>query len=265
MKRSSRSPSNSRRAVISAVLLILLSFFAFLAVGCRKDNEQEPVQFVADGAILYVCETSNEPLFSPKLYLNPEEGTFFMSVSMLSSQLYAGAYTEEDGTVRLSNGSETYVFHRNGDALVFDAGVSASLPKYRYAADDPEARPPFEDGAVSRTGAQPPEAIGAFYGTAWFDVDGDGVSEMCSMGMGRTSGVFTFTFTAAQDGETEYSCTFLSEFLHPSFEESEDGTVRVRGETQHEIPEVHYFDISVRDNHIVLTEDGEELLCLDAE
>ncbi|MBE6599006.1 MAG: hypothetical protein E7638_06150 [Ruminococcaceae bacterium] len=98
-------------------------------------------------------------------------------------------------------------------------------------------------------------AIGTFYGTAAADIDGDGREEALSLGMGRTSGIFTFTLTAREGDVTEYERTFTSEWYDLSFIEA-DGTVKVQGITADTPPETHVFDIAVTDGVIDLVQNG---------
>ncbi len=89
-----------------------------------------------------------------------------------------------------------------------------------------------------------------------FDIDGDGLLEVCQLGMGPTSGLFTFTLTAIENGEEEYSSIFYSRWGELSFEESENGIVRVCIESYEE-EEKYYYNIAVVDGRIVLIdEDG---------
>ncbi len=96
------------------------------------------------------------------------------------------------------------------------------------------------------------------YDTATFDIDHDGVDEVCTMGMGRTSGVFTFTFNAREIGteEVEYHTVIYSQWYDLSFQKGSDGVTRVQGITQGEDPETHLFDISIKDGYVYLTENG---------
>ena len=99
------------------------------------------------------------------------------------------------------------------------------------------------------------------YDTVTFDVDGDGRDEHCTLGYGRTSGIFTFTFTAREVGEQEleYDTTFYSSWYDLSFEKCEDGVIRVKGVDQQNPPKTHLFDISFIDGNVALTENGKHI------
>lgn len=91
------------------------------------------------------------------------------------------------------------------------------------------------------------------------DVDDDWFGETCVLSCGPTSGLFTFTLTVREFTGTYYRSTFCTDCYYLSFVENEDGTVQVRGETQGENPEVHYFDISIKDGNVLLSENGDSL------
>lgn len=99
------------------------------------------------------------------------------------------------------------------------------------------------------------------YDSIVFDVDGDGIDELCVLGYGRTSGIFTFTFRAAEIGaETlKYDTPFWTEWYDLSFNRGDDGVVRVQGVDQKDPPQTHLFDIAIVDGSIQLTEDGQSI------
>jgi hypothetical protein len=84
--------------------------------------------------------------------------------------------------------------------------------------------------------------------TAVFDIDGDGRQETCTIGPGPTSGIFSFTLTATEQGKTEYSNVFTGMFHDLSFEQISETEVCLRGLTQSEQRKVHYFNIGVDDS-----------------
>ena len=97
------------------------------------------------------------------------------------------------------------------------------------------------------------------YDSIVFDLDGDGIDELCVLGLGRTSGVFSFTFRAAEIGADtlKYDTPFWTEWYNLSFVRGEDGVVRVQAVDHKTPPQTHLFDIAVVDGSIVLTEDGQ--------
>ena len=99
------------------------------------------------------------------------------------------------------------------------------------------------------------------YDSIVFDVDGDGIDEVCVLGFGRTSGLFTFTFRAAEIGADtlKYDTFFCTEWYDLSFIREDDGVVRVQGVDQKDPPQTHLFDIAIVDGSIQLTEDGQSI------
>lgn len=99
------------------------------------------------------------------------------------------------------------------------------------------------------------------YDSIVFDIDGDGIDEVCVLGFGRTSGLFTFTFRAAEIGADtlKYDTPFCTEWYDLSFIREDDGVVRVQGIDQKDPPQTHLFDIAVVDGSIQLTEDGQSI------
>ncbi len=101
----------------------------------------------------------------------------------------------------------------------------------------------------------------AIIDTATFDIDGDGKDEQCSLRYGATSGVFTFVFSATENGKLEYYNIFSSpykklRFEKISFEENEEGKTMLFGL---EGDKSHYMGIDVIDGNIVISSDEQEI------
>ena len=103
--------------------------------------------------------------------------------------------------------------------------------------------------------------INPFYDDAYIDIDNDGITELCTMQYGLTSGVFSFIFNAREieTNEIKYHTVFYSQWYDLSFQKGSDGITRVQGITQGENPETHLFDISVVDGEVNLTENGVQI------
>ena len=103
-----------------------------------------------------------------------------------------------------------------------------------------------------------PMEFNTIFDTAIFDIDGDGVDEVCTMSVGPTSGLFTFTFNARELGteKVEYHTVIYSNRYDLSFQKGSDSITRVQGITQGENPETHLFDISIKDGYVYLSENG---------
>ena len=92
---------------------------------------------------------------------------------------------------------------------------------------------------------------------AEFDIDGDGIIELCAVSFGPTSGLFTFVVTAYENNIPEYQNIFNTEWFDYDFRKEPDGSVVLAGMTQGSEPEEVVYRISVQDGQIVLN-DGTE-------
>lgn len=95
-----------------------------------------------------------------------------------------------------------------------------------------------------------------FYGAERYDIDGDGIEEYCTLGMGPTSGLFTFTMAAQADSQLEYANIFHTDWYNLSFVHR-NGKLVVKGVTQD--GDEHFFDITIRDGVVILSEKGQDL------
>ena len=87
------------------------------------------------------------------LCLDPDNKTFSLVLSLLSSYWPHGRYTETDGYIVCKADDETgntYTFRRENETLVFEAGRSSQVPVYRYGLTDKTADRCVPDGAVFR-------------------------------------------------------------------------------------------------------------------
>ena len=127
------------------------------------------------------------------LKLFPEKHWALLSFGSFSGFILSEEYSEDDDTLTFSNGSYKYAFRKVDGALEYDV-LHSTGPTYGA----------FGDGALFRRDLYL-DPIYSHYDTATFDINGDGVDERVGIGMGMTSGVFTFTVTAtAENGE--YVC-----------------------------------------------------------
>ena len=87
------------------------------------------------------------------LCLDPDNKTFSLVLSLLSSYWPHGRYTETYGYIVCKADDETgntYTFRRENETLVFEAGRSSQVPVYRYGLTDKTADRCVPDGAVFR-------------------------------------------------------------------------------------------------------------------
>ena len=87
------------------------------------------------------------------LYLDPDNNTFSISLSAISSYLAHGKYTEKSGHIickAADNTGNTYTFRREKDSLVFVAGRSSEI--LQWSSSDRKATERVPDGAVFQQG-----------------------------------------------------------------------------------------------------------------
>lgn len=180
-----------------------------------------------------------------------KEGYFRFLCDPLQNQILNGRYQYDGECIYLYPDSQsevyTFWFASEENALFFNEERSARLP---YSAESIPDNAPFltaYDGTLEGT-------FSSAYGSAYGDIDGDGEQEYCTMGYGSTSGLFTFTFTAYDNDGEKYFTVFCTEAYKLSFVKDANGNLLVRGITQE--GEIHYFTISVKENTIVLEENG---------
>ncbi len=184
------------------------------------------------------------------LSLSGLDNTCSLSLSLLSSYFPHGTYVENDeALVMTGERGEKYVFRKEGEDLIFDAAASVELPSFRYSPGG-EPEPCFPDGAVFERKYM---LNGREIDRVDYDLDADGRKETCILSYGPTSGIFTFCLAVTEDEKPEYCGFYISGFYHLRFVER-DGELKIQGITQGENPETHYFDISLRDTTVWLTE-----------
>lgn len=89
--------------------------------------------------------------------------------------------------------------------------------------------------------------------TETFDIDGDGIQEICELTPGPTSGLFTFQLNAYHAGKLKYANTYTSAFYVLSFAETPGGEMGLKAQTMD--GQVHYFSFGVDDGNITLISD----------
>lgn len=99
----------------------------------------------------------------------------------------------------------------------------------------------------------------AFYGTAYADLNGDGRRERYCLGLGPTSGLFTFTL-CVYDGETLMAQgTFPTGLTDLCFVQGSGTALQIQA-TDPDLPsDQSLYDVSLRDGEVTLTEDGQVL------
>ena len=85
-----------------------------------------------------------------------------------------------------------------------------------------------------------------------FDIDGDGVTETCTMTYGPTSGLFTVVITAFVNGSIKYKNTFNLAWGTLSFGEKDGSPCIIRERFQDRGSGTEYLPLSVQDGRIVI-------------
>ena len=91
------------------------------------------------------------------------------------------------------------------------------------------------------------------YDTVEWDIDKDGIKENCTLGIGPSHGLFTFTFTAADNDQKQYRNCFMSDAYSALQFDVYHGELYVLGTLSGSNMGTHRFAVSVEDGHIVLT------------
>ena len=216
---------------------------------------------IGTAPIVYVCMETVD-FMSPTVSLYPYLKKFMFSFSGFSSNIPMGRYeiTEEKLTLYDENSDDVYVFKVNGNNIYFDAENSAEIPKYKYSQNS-QPQYPFEDGARFGRGFGLQSSYNSLTTTGEGDIDGDGKKEVLEIGPGPTSGIYTFTVTATENGEKEYFNIFQSDYSYGSFFTDSNGKLFFRAESfiMIDTQVVHIYEVSVEDGNIVLSENGEKM------
>lgn len=175
----------------------------------------------------------------------------FFSLSALSNYVCNGTYTEDDIYIVITDNDmkHQYTFQKGGNCLYFVAEKSSEVPEYKYETDG-QPVPCVPDWAYFENYGY---SVG-YIDKTYADIDGDGVKEDCVLGYGPTSGLFTVTFYAYENGELEYCNTFNSEIQELSFGWDEKGKTVIRGSEfrSGKDPLEKVYDVIVEDGIIVL-------------
>ena len=99
--------------------------------------------------------------------------------------------------------------------------------------------------------------LDSFYGIAFAELDGDGQAEKYCLGMGPTSGLFTFTLSVYAGDTVMQQVTYCTEFSDLRFTQDYEGKLMVQCTTHGGNPETHLFHIVWQDGHLELKEDGQ--------
>ncbi len=198
--------------------------------------------------LTYSYITENDSAY---ISLDPETKTVFFSLSRLSSYVVDGTYQDYiDRIFILANDKQhKYVLRRKGADLIFSAEESTPVPEYKYSVAS-DAVPCIPDGAVFTYNG----TVKNYIDKTTADIDGDGINEYCILGYGPTSGLFTVTFAAYENGHLEYFNIFNSEVSDIQFGADKDGKTVIKGQVFADYDNKAYatYEISIKDGNIVL-------------
>ena len=172
-----------------AFWVTILSLFLCLAIGIcfltnpvsEKESSTEstksdvienlpdilPADCITDNYILYTYTAADNSAKNSYIKLYPEDNSFELMLSPLSSYLPMGKFTIEGKKLTLECDSDDNVYtfkFLDSYTLEFIQDESAELPKYKYSEEDTETSPPFGDrthfaieGTKHKGGEQPAE------------------------------------------------------------------------------------------------------------
>ncbi len=206
----------------------------------------------------------------PQFYgLNTEEGlTVYVQVS--TDEWYLFSTGTDDRSVLSSDGASMEEMRMIVASYNIDRErIQISVPNVFNSG---QANESFQVQYESRFWSlSPSDDILQPYDMAIFDVDNDGVEEVCSLMLGNTSDITpfitTFEFRVREVGNIAdaYYLKYSGRLYDVSFQEDEYGVVRLRASifvspvasgTNKWLPEIHLFDITIVDGHVHLTENG---------
>ncbi len=199
-----------------------------------------------------------------QIMLSQSDDRFSFAWSPLSSYFAYGKYelTEDRLTLKTDDGENIYVFDRRDDGFAFDEENSDKIPAYKASEESDKLINPVPDGAVftesGSTNAQMPTQKSMILDKIIFDIDGDGINEVCILSSNPLISADYFTINAYSNGKVEYSGCYVPGNISLKFEKGEDGKTRVKL-TKPESHEVHVYDISVNGDRVILSENGKEL------
>ena len=201
-----------------------------------------------DGIISYSYLTENDSAY---ISINPDTKTVFFSLSRFSDYVIEGTYQDYiDRIFILANDKQhKYVLRRKGADLIFSAEESTPVPEYRYS-ENSYPIPCIPEGAVFAYNG----IDYTYIDKTTADIDGDGINEYCILGYGPTSGLFTVTFSAYENGHLEYFNIFNSDVSDIQFGADKDGKTVIKGQVFADYDNQAYatYEISIKDGNIVL-------------
>ncbi|MBQ9742570.1 MAG: hypothetical protein IJV88_02720 [Ruminococcus sp.] len=232
-------------------------------------SAEDTVSAEAEEYVTYYCNETESP-YPPQLRLYTSGKRFELMISALSSYMPMGTFRTEGNLMTLTaNDGNVYVFNVIDDTtLEFDADKSSDIPKYSFSSGE-EAQAPFSHGSLFQRTVQAGDTTNLYQSdnplnakyefalrdpdqTIIYDIDNDGIMNQIILGPGPTSGTATFAILATEEGEVEYHNYYQGPFHELSFATHTDGTLYIKGDTD------HVFDIIIDGDSLRLYEDSVE-------
>ena len=146
----------------------------------------------------------------------------------------------------------TYYYPYNTEKYVTVCPIIMPISSYAYTIDDNYTQKINELFWGEKIVYQMP-TYEIIFDTVSFDIDDDGIKEICSLGYGPTSGIYTFTITVYENNELEYFNIFASLGISDiHFETNENGQVQLCGTkyTLDNEPSTQYMSMTILDGNV---------------
>lgn len=158
--------------------------------------------------------------------------------------------------LRTSDGKYEYYFTADGEGWRFDASRSTDFPREHYSNEN-DVSNPFEDGTLFNLDYSGDSyLIDSSFDSILFDFDKDGEPNVCAIGLGGTSGIFSFNVTVWDENKTDiiYQSHFrpVTWFNDLNFEINWLGDLYVCGVDQKGEP--HRWKVTTDNDYLVLSE-----------
>ena len=200
--------------------------------------------------------------------LNPNRPNFTFqqssgdALSMYSISLYTWDNRFSRSAIHMSmslGGTYEYIRDEEGTRLILKYTDDiydqfwVEKGKLIYDRKNSQGESPFSDG-TEFTYSDSHIDLSGYYGSAASDLNKNGVIETVYLGLGFTSGVFSFNISVKENGEQIYNGMVRSPYGEPSFA-VKNGSLCLRFEVEGGVKD---FTISLEENTMILTgDDGE--------
>ena len=203
--------------------------------------------------LYYFFDTGNYEIIDTKLVLQDPDGKY-------DDYFHKGSYETTDGTLVLhtSDGKYDFYFTAKDGGWCFDAHRSSELPRYHYSSNTDSTQASFEHGAMfyeEYTTSDP--QLGNHFDETAFDLDKSGSTNICTIGHGMTSGIFSFTVTVWDDSNQKVLCNaafYPASWYNKLNFTTTNGKLYVCGVDNNGDP--HKWEVRIDDGYLVLSENG---------